>query len=148
MQVKEWRLEARSEGKRMGEMGQLMKLREVRVERDLRAVRDRATSSEQLESVREMRWRKGVEESQVVVEGREWEEQGSLEVGMLSDWSALSCFGSRVEEETGEEGVGVVADGGDGEGETAAALLVGERKRRRRRRREGSGAIVGIVMED
>lgn len=67
MQVNECRFEVSSEGKWMGEMGQLMKLREVRVERDLRAVRDKATSSEQLESVRERRWRKGLPESQVVV---------------------------------------------------------------------------------
>ncbi|CAI9754887.1 unnamed protein product [Fraxinus pennsylvanica] len=34
-------------------MGQLLNSRVLRVERDLRAVRDKATSSEQLESVRE-----------------------------------------------------------------------------------------------
>ena len=43
--------------------------------------------------------------------------QGSFEVGMLRDWRALSCFGSRVDE-PGEEGVDGDEDGGsEGEGE-------------------------------
>ncbi|RDX65331.1 hypothetical protein CR513_56020, partial [Mucuna pruriens] len=44
-----------------------------------------------LESWREVRWRKGVEMSQSI-EG--WE-HGSLVVGMLRDWRAFICFGSR-----------------------------------------------------
>lgn len=68
MQVKERRFRASSEGKWIGEMGQLMKLKEVKVERDLRAVTERATSSEQLARVRESRCLKGLEESQMVVE--------------------------------------------------------------------------------
>lgn len=47
-------------------MGQLMRFREVRVERDLRAVKERERWEVQLERVREMRWRKGLEESQSV----------------------------------------------------------------------------------
>lgn len=83
MQVKDLRFEASSEGKWIGEMGQFTKLREVKVERDLRAVRDKATSSEQSERLREMRCLKGLEESQIVVEL--WlGEQGSFE-GMLRD---------------------------------------------------------------
>lgn len=68
MQVKERRFEASWEGRRMGETGQLMKRKEVNVERDLRAVDDNETSSEQLAKVREMRCLKGLEESQMVVE--------------------------------------------------------------------------------
>lgn len=61
-----------------------MKRKEVNVERDLRAVDDNETSSEQLAKVREMRCLKGFEESQMVVEL--WSgEQGSLGVGMLRD---------------------------------------------------------------
>ncbi|PQQ21831.1 hypothetical protein Pyn_19869 [Prunus yedoensis var. nudiflora] len=48
MQVKEWREATRSAGKRIGAMGQLKNWRDWRVERDLRAVKDKATSSEQL----------------------------------------------------------------------------------------------------
>lgn len=44
--------------------------------------------------------------------------QGSLAVGMLRDWRALSCFGSRAEDkEEGEEEGEEEEDGGDGEGE-------------------------------
>ncbi|KAK9936612.1 hypothetical protein M0R45_013442 [Rubus argutus] len=50
---KEWREATRSAGKRIGAMGQLRKWRDWRVERDLRAVKDKATSSEQLARVRE-----------------------------------------------------------------------------------------------
>lgn len=77
-------------------MGQLKKDRVVRVERDLRAVVDSSRSSEQLVRWRVRRWRKGVAESHVVVELGSGE-QGSLVVGMLRDWRALICFGSRVE---------------------------------------------------
>lgn len=66
MQVKERSEVARSEGKRMGEMGQLRNWRDWRVERDLRAVKDKATSSAQLARRREIRWRKGAEVSQRV----------------------------------------------------------------------------------
>lgn len=45
-----------------------MKLKEVKVERDLRAVRERATSSEQLARVRESMCLKGLEESQTMAE--------------------------------------------------------------------------------
>lgn len=56
MAENERRLRARSEGKRMGETGQLTKERDWRVERDLRAVKERATeSAEQLARRREMR---------------------------------------------------------------------------------------------
>jgi hypothetical protein len=102
-QVKDRREEESSEGKRMGEMGQLRKEREWREERDLRAVKERATSfGEQLARERERRWRKGFEESQTrVALLLLW--QGSFEVGMLRDCSALSCFGSSVEGEEEEE---------------------------------------------
>lgn len=119
-----------SEGKRIGEMGQLIKCREVKVERDLSAVRDKATSSEQLASVREMRCLKGLDLSQTVVEL--WSgEQGSLEVGMLRDWRALICFGSSEEVEVGVEGVGVLGvwvevGAGEVEGVGAVGALVGE----------------------
>jgi hypothetical protein len=84
MQVKDWREEESSGGKRMGEMGQLRKEREWREERDLRAVKERATSfGEQLVRERERRWRKGLEESQRVALFLLW--QGSLAVGMLRD---------------------------------------------------------------
>lgn len=153
MQVKEWRFEVSSEGNRIRETGQLMKFRDLRVERDWRAVKDKATSSEQLESVRERRWRKGEEASQVVVGAvaeRGGGEQGFLEVGMLRDWSALSCFGSRgEEEEVGEEREGGLevgvedgdgAEGGDEVGETAVLAapveLAAERRRRSKKRRE------------
>lgn len=97
MQVKEWRLEVRSDGKWTSLTGQWMKERAVRVERDLRDVTDNERSSEQLERVREVRWRNGVEESHVVVVGR-WGVgvQGSFEVGMLREWRAFSWSGSRV----------------------------------------------------
>ncbi len=81
MQVKDWREEENSGGKRMGEMGQLGKEREWR---DLRAVKERATSfGEQLVRERERRWRKGLEESQRVALFLFWQE--SLAVGMLRD---------------------------------------------------------------
>lgn len=60
-------------------------------------MKERERSDEQLERERERRWRNGEEESQ----RREEVEvlvcvQGSLEVGMSSDWRALSCLGSSV----------------------------------------------------
>lgn len=67
MHVKERREATRSAGKRIGEMGQLMNWRDWSVESDLRAVKDKATSSEQLERRRERRWRKGLDESQRVM---------------------------------------------------------------------------------
>ena len=66
MQVRERRLERRSEGKWTAATGQLMNCKSWREERDLRAVLDKATSSEQLRRRRERRWRKGLEESQSV----------------------------------------------------------------------------------
>lgn len=66
MQVRERRLERRSEGKWTAATGQLMNSKSCRVERDLRAVLDKATSSEQLTRRRERRWRNGLEESQRV----------------------------------------------------------------------------------
>lgn len=66
MQVKDRREATRSAGKRMGEMGQSTNSRDLRVERDLRAVNDKATSSEQLARRRNTRWRNGSEESQTV----------------------------------------------------------------------------------
>lgn len=66
MQVKERRLAVNSEGNRTGETGQLMNCRSWREERDLRAVFERETSSEQLMRCKEMRWRKGLELSQRV----------------------------------------------------------------------------------
>lgn len=68
MHVKERRFEVSSEGKRIGEMGQSINWKDVKVERDLRVVIDKATSSEQLANVREMTCLKGLEESQMVVE--------------------------------------------------------------------------------
>ncbi|KAK9267299.1 hypothetical protein L1049_009722 [Liquidambar formosana] len=117
MQVKERREEMSSMGKWTGEMGQLMNWRSRRVERDLRAGMDNETSSEQLRRRREMRWRKGLEESQRVALWRTGGlEQGSLEVGMFRDWRALSCLGSRVDEEEVEGGEGeVVGDGDSGD---------------------------------
>lgn len=110
----------------MGEMGQSINLKEVKVERVFRAVRDRATSSEQLANVREMRCLKGLAESQIVVEL--WRgEQGSLPVGMSRDWRALICFGSSGEvEEVGVEGVGEDFGDGEVEGPGAVGALVGE----------------------
>ncbi|CAK9148107.1 unnamed protein product [Ilex paraguariensis] len=122
VQVKDRKLEVSSGGKRIGEMGQLMNFKSLREERDLRAVMDNATSSEHFERRRETRWRKGLEESQVVALWRGvGGAQGSLEVGTLRDWRALSCFGSRVEVEVeeGEDGVvgvGEVNGAGDGSG--------------------------------
>ena len=66
MQEKEARERERSEGKRMGDAWQLVKEREWREERDLRAVKERERSEEQLERWREIRWRKGLEVSQMV----------------------------------------------------------------------------------
>ena len=66
MQEKEVRERDRSEGKRMGDAWQLVKEREWREESDLRAVNDRKRSEEQLERWREIRWRKGLEVSQMV----------------------------------------------------------------------------------
>ena len=66
MQEKEVRERESSEGKRMGDVWQLVKERERREERDLRAVKERERSVEQLERWREMRWRKGLELSQMV----------------------------------------------------------------------------------
>ncbi|KAM2043217.1 hypothetical protein ACFXTI_036517 [Malus domestica] len=130
-------------------MGQLRNWRDWRVERDLRAVKERATSSEQLARRRERRWRKGLEESQMVVFGGRMEGflQGSLEVGMLRDWRALSCFGSSVLED-GEDGkvgdLGVVVEFGgvgeevgDGVG-GSGALADGE---------DGKVGDLGVVVE-
>lgn len=85
-------------------------------EREERAVEGRERrEEEQLRRVREMRWRKGLEESQTM---RAEEEQGSFEVGMFRDWRALSCSGSRVEDEGW--------DGGDSDGEMAGERVEGE----------------------
>lgn len=66
MQEKEVKEKERWEGKRMGEAPQLVKEREWREDRDLRAVNERERSEEQLERWREIRWRKGLELSQMV----------------------------------------------------------------------------------
>ncbi|CAL1387854.1 unnamed protein product [Linum trigynum] len=55
----EQRARSRSEGKRIAVMGQSAKERDWRVERDLRAVKERETSSEQLERWRETTWQNG-----------------------------------------------------------------------------------------
>nr|GMD10812.1 uncharacterized protein LOC109162466 [Ipomoea batatas] len=131
--VNDRRFAASSAGKRIGEMGQSRNSKSFKVDNDLRAVSDNATSSEQLAILRETRWRKGVAPSQTVVEL--WRgEQGSLEVGTLKDCRALSCFGSRVEEEIaagegddfGEGAVGAEECGGLGaaEGGLAGAMEV------------------------
>ncbi|PQM41726.1 hypothetical protein Pyn_12580 [Prunus yedoensis var. nudiflora] len=130
MQVKEWREATRSAGKRIGAMGQLKNWRDWRVERDLRAVKDKATSSEQLARRRERMWRKGLEESQRVVLGgggrvgcRELEDG---EDGVLG-WRSLVGLGEigdgifgvvdfgGVREEVGDGVLGVVDFGGVGE---------------------------------
>lgn len=129
MHVKEWRLEARSEGKWTGVMGQLMNSKLVRVKRDLRAVTEISTSAEQLARRRERRWRKGLEPSHTAAVWREEDggEQGSLEVGMLRDWRAVSCFGSRGEEDEEEEGGDFVGEGEmEGEGDGSEWDLVGD----------------------
>jgi hypothetical protein len=150
MQVKDQREEESSGGKRMGEMGQLRK------ERDLRAVKERAASfGEQLVKERERRWRKGLEESQRVALFLFWQE--SLAVGMLRDWRALSCFGSSVESEEEEEdgdgviGVGVGEEVGEGVGEREIVLLlllvvVVERRRRRRVKRNSDATVAAILL--
>lgn len=55
MQVKERSEAVSSGGKPMGAMGQLTNWRDWRVERDLSAVKDKATSTEQLMRRRERR---------------------------------------------------------------------------------------------
>jgi hypothetical protein len=119
--------------------------------------------------VRERRWRKGLEESQSKVAlFLGW--QGSLDVGMLRDCRALSCFGSRVEgDEDGDEGeegegeVGVVGVGDDvGEGVggreicgcgervllVAVMVVVVERKRRRRvKKNDNGGGDESVIVE-
>ncbi|KAF5474554.1 hypothetical protein F2P56_006444 [Juglans regia] len=150
------REEASSEGKRMGEMGQLRKEREWREERDLRAVKERATSSaEQLERERERRWRKGLEESQRrVALFLLW--HGSLEVGMLRDCRALSCFGSSVEGEEDEEGVvgvglvGVGEEVGEGVGDREIdleAVVVTERMNSKRVKKNRGGRGGGAIVD-
>lgn len=62
----------------MGAMGQLRKDRFCRVERDLRAVEESETSSEQLERCRDKRWLKGFEESH-------WLREQTFLVGRLRD---------------------------------------------------------------
>lgn len=66
MQEKEVRERESSEGKRTGDTWQSVKKRERREERDLRAAEERKRSEEQLERWRELRWRKGLELSQMV----------------------------------------------------------------------------------
>lgn len=66
MQEKEVRERESWEGKRTGDTWQSVKDRERREERDLRAAEERKRSDEQLERWREMRWRKGLELSQMV----------------------------------------------------------------------------------
>ncbi|KAJ0523931.1 hypothetical protein HanRHA438_Chr10g0475651 [Helianthus annuus] len=97
MEVKDRRLVVREVGKWTMGVWQSRKVREVRVEREERAVVERERSSEQLVRRRERRWRKGVALSQVVALWGGWV-QGSWVVGMYKDWRALSCFGSRVVE--------------------------------------------------
>lgn len=104
MQVNVFIFKASSEGNVTGAAGQSMNWRSWSVESDLRAVMERETSSEQLMRRSERRWRKGLEVSQWMAL---WFEHGSLVVGRLRDWRALSCFGSRVEDmvvEGAEEG--------------------------------------------
>lgn len=101
-------------GKWVGEegvMGQLRRWRVRRVERDLRAVEEREwwMEVEQFVSWREVRCRKGVEVSQRKEVG--WE-HGSFGLGMLRDWRAFTCFGSRGRDSTTER------------------VVVGRRKRR------------------
>lgn len=171
MAVKERRFDESSEGKRMGEMGQSRNTKSFKVDSDLSAVSDNATSSEQLAILREIRWRKGLEPSQRVVEL--WRgEQGSLEVGTLKDCRALSCLGSSVDEEiAGEEGVGsamgddlgageetgegaVRAEEGGGlagaegglAGEMVAERVAGGRRRSRVRERSKRAAISAVVF--
>ena len=97
-------------------------------------------------------WRKGLEESQVVVLWKDGWEHGSLEVGMLRDSRALNCFGSRVDEdeegedgeEEGEDGLDGLGDGEDvgegvgGRGGEAERVMAGKRKRRMR-----SNGVIG-----
>ncbi|KAK8524545.1 hypothetical protein V6N13_015565 [Hibiscus sabdariffa] len=131
MQENEVRERERSEGKRMTGVRQLVKESEWREERDLRAVKERERSAEQLEMWRETRWRKGLELSQTVALCGEGWMQGSLAVGMLRDSSASICLGSSVEEEE-EESVSVVVK-----------LVVAEAARKRRRRRNGTALSDG-----
>jgi len=110
-EVRERSVEASWGGKRVGEgegvKGQLRRRRVWRVERDLRAAKERERWGEvQLESCRVVRWRKGVEVSQTM-EG--WE-HGSFVVGMLMDCKAFTCLGSR--------------------GSQSEMVMVGRRKRR------------------
>ena len=123
----------------MGATGQLRSFRVRRVERDLRAVKERETKEEQLERRREMRWRKGLDESQRVALWKEDGEHGSLEVGMFRDCIALSCFGSSVEGDDREDDEG--EDVGEGVGERGTEREMGGKRRRRSRRNGGGGAM-------
>lgn len=78
---------------------------------------ERETSSEQLIRRRDTRCLKGLELSQRVALCRAGGlEQGSFDVGRFRDCRALSCFGSRVEDDNGVEGVdGVGEDKGEGD---------------------------------
>lgn len=77
MDVKDRRLVEREVGKWTTGTWQSRKVREVRVEREERAVVERERSSEQLVRRRERRWRKGVPASQVVALWKEGWVQGS-----------------------------------------------------------------------
>ncbi|CAL1393752.1 unnamed protein product [Linum trigynum] len=119
-QVKKRRARARSEGKQIGIMGQSVKERDWRVERDLRAVKERETPLEKLERWRETTW----------WNGEDWAE-GSLAVGILRDWRARSCFGCSVEW-VEVEGDGMVLEGGTLTGEEVGVTA-------------GAAAVVGMV---
>lgn len=72
---------------------------------------ERATSLEQFMRCRDVKCLKGLELSQTTILRMEGLEQGSFEVGMLRDSRALSCLGSRVEEEEEDEGEDAEAAG-------------------------------------
>lgn len=98
---------------------------------------------------REIRWRKGFEESQRVALCNEGREHGSFEVGILRDCKALSCFGSSVECEEDEDEGGEGGEGdevGEGVGERVMereAMVMGRRRRKMRRNDGGDSGCNG-----
>ncbi|KFK28547.1 hypothetical protein AALP_AA7G010700 [Arabis alpina] len=107
-------------------------------ERDLKAVEEIESEVEQFVKERLVTKRNGVVEEQVMMV--EEEEQGSLMVGMFSDWSALSCVGSNGEVECLVCGVGDLVGDGVGEREGVEEIVVV--KRRKRRRSNGGGSFM------
>ena len=80
-------------------------------------------------------------------------EQGSLDVGRFRDCRALSCFGSRVEDDNGLEGVdGVGEDEGEGDlvgemgGERECVGMMKKRVRMRKMVKNGVGFMAVLCF--